>query len=134
MQALGTTGARRDVPALALQLPSARRNGGLADRDGFAARAASAYAALCSHPDVRSLYARRHPPRGAVRGLPRRAGTVVRGTIDCLVPQGPRTVTVLEFKTGPAATGTRRAGGAVRLVASQLFPAPRSPEADLYES
>ena len=126
MQALGTTGGSGDASAMALQLLRPDETAGLADRDGFAARAASAYTALCHHPDVRSLYSAAdilHEVPFVIRldGL----GTSVRGTIDCLVHAGPGDVTVLEFKTGrprPEHTGQVALYASV---ASQLFPGAR---------
>jgi ATP-dependent helicase/nuclease subunit A len=126
MQALGTTGGSGDVSAMALQLLRPDESAGLADRDGFAARAASAYVALCNHPDVRSLYSAAHilhevPFVVRLDGQ----GTSVRGTIDCLVHAGPSDVTVLEFKTGRPRP---EHAGQVELyasVASQLFPGAR---------
>jgi ATP-dependent helicase/nuclease subunit A len=123
MQALGTTGGSGDVAAIALQLLRPDETAGLADRDTFAARAASAYAALCNHPDVRSLYSAAdilHEVPFVVRLDGQ--GTTVRGTIDCLVHAGPADVTVLEFKTGRPRP---EHAGQVELyasVASRLFP------------
>jgi len=126
MQALGTTGGSSDVAAMALQLLRPDETAGLADRDTFAARAASAYAALCNHPDVRSLYAAAdilHEVPFLVRLDGQEAS--VRGTIDCLVHAGPADVTVLEFKTGRPRP---EHAGQVELyasVASRLFPGAR---------
>ncbi len=66
---------------------------------GFAARAAAVYLALCRHPEVRRFYA----VPGILHEVPfafLEGDTVVRGTIDCLVPVSPGEVAVLEFKTG----------------------------------
>jgi ATP-dependent exoDNAse (exonuclease V) beta subunit len=133
MQALGTTGGSGDVAAMALQLLRPDETAGLADRDGFAARAASAYAALCNHPDVRSLYSAAdilHEVPFVVRLDGQ--GTCVRGTIDCLVHAGPADVTVLEFKTGrprPEHAGQLELYASV---ASQLFPGSRVTQKLIY--
>ena len=72
-------------------------------RDGSAGdvcdRALAAYRAICSRPEVRSLYTsgdRWHE----VPFTMRLGESVWRGTIDCLVQTSPTTITVLEFKTG----------------------------------
>jgi hypothetical protein len=110
---------------MALQLLRPDETAGLADHDGFAARAASAYRSLCQHPDVRSLYSAsvilHEVPFVRLDGQ----GTSIRGTIDCLVHAGPGEVTVLEFKTGRPRP---EHAGQVELyasVASQLFPGAR---------
>jgi ATP-dependent exoDNAse (exonuclease V) beta subunit len=62
-------------------------------------RALAAYRAICSRPEVRSLYTsgdRWHE----VPFTMRLGESVWRGTIDCLVQTSPTTITVLEFKTG----------------------------------
>jgi len=124
LQALGTTPAStEDATTVALRLLRPDEAAGLADRDAFAARAASTYQALCSHPDVRSLYAAPDILHEVPFAL-RQEGVVVRGSIDCLVPS-PSEVTVLEFKTGRPRP---EHGGQVALyasVASRLFPGAR---------
>jgi ATP-dependent helicase/nuclease subunit A len=60
--------------------------------------AASAYRAVCGHPELRGLYR----ADAALHEVPFTMaidGRVVRGTIDCIVTTG-QSVTVLDFKTG----------------------------------
>jgi len=123
LQALGTTppASREDATSVTLRLLRPDEAAGLADREAFAARAVSAYQALCSHPDVRSLYAAPDILHEVPFAL-RQEGVVVRGSIDCLVRLSSTEVTVLEFKTGRPRP---EHGGQVALyasVAARLFP------------
>jgi ATP-dependent exoDNAse (exonuclease V) beta subunit len=101
LQALGTSADREpdDVAAMALRMLRPDETVALSDRTGFATRAATMYLALCRHPEVRRFYALsgilHEVPFAWVEG-----DTVVRGSIDCLVPVAPGDVAVLEFKTG----------------------------------
>ena len=141
LQTLGTTppASVQDATAVALRLLRPDEAAGLAERDAFAVRAASTYHALCSHPDVRSLYAAPDILHEVPFAL-RQEGVVVRGSIDCLVLPSPTEVTVLEFKGGsvrlglaatvarPSARPRPEHGGQVALyasVASRLFPGAR---------
>ncbi|HEV8393359.1 MAG TPA: UvrD-helicase domain-containing protein [Vicinamibacterales bacterium] len=123
LQALGTApgASAEDAPSMALRLLRPDEAAGLADREAFAARAASVYQALCAHPEVRSLYAAADILHEVPFAL-RQDGAVVRGSIDCLVRLGPADVTVLEFKTGrprPEHTGQVALYASV---AERLFP------------
>ena len=126
LQALGTTppASGEDVTAVALRLLRPDEAAGLADREAFAARAASAYQALCSHPDVRSLY----EAPDILHEVPfamRQEGVVVRGSIDCLVRPSPGEVTVLEFKTGRPRPEHEGQVALYASVAERLFPGAR---------
>ena len=126
LQALGTTppASGEDVTAVALRLLRPDEAAGLADREAFAARAASAYQALCSHPDVRSLY----EAPDILHEVPfamREEGVVVRGSIDCLVRPSPGEVTVLEFKTGRPRPEHEGQVALYASVAERLFPGAR---------
>jgi ATP-dependent helicase/nuclease subunit A len=122
LQALGTReGESVDLPAHALRLLRPDESAGLADRERFAARAAAAYRALCSHPDVRSLYAAAE----ILHEVPfvfRLEDVIVRGTIDCLVRVAAGEVAVLEFKTGRPRPEHAGQVALYASVAAQLFP------------
>jgi ATP-dependent helicase/nuclease subunit A len=123
MQALGTSGdlAPADAAVLALRLLRPDEAASVEDRDRFAARAASAYLALCRHPEVRGFYA----VPGILHEVPfafAEDGAVVRGTIDCLVPISPGEVAVLEFKTGRPRPEHAEQLARYARVAAALFP------------
>jgi ATP-dependent exoDNAse (exonuclease V) beta subunit len=126
LQALGTASdpSLEDAAAVALRLLRPDEAAGLADRDAFAARAASVYQRLCSHPEVRSLYAASDILHEVPFAL-RQGGIVVRGSIDCLVRQGPDALTVLEFKTGRPRTEHSAQVAVYASVAERLFPGAR---------
>jgi len=122
LQALGTTAPESgDVAALALQLLRPDESAGLADRDGFASRAAAAYRALRDHAEVRSLYAAAEIFH-EVPFVVRHEGAIVRGTIDCLVRVDDGEVSVLEFKTGRPRPEHAGQVALYASVAAQLFP------------
>jgi len=96
----------------------------VSDVPALAVRAASAYAALCTHARVRALYTageRLHE----VPFTMRTAAGFVRGTIDCLVRSGDDRVTVLEFKTGGPRPEHRAQLDIYRDAASHIFPGAR---------
>jgi ATP-dependent helicase/nuclease subunit A len=124
LQALGTRAADSDerVRELAVRLLRADEAVGVvADRAGFATRAAAAYTALCAHPEVRELYAAAEILHEVPFTL-RHEGAIVRGTIDCLARVGPDAVTVLEFKTGRPRPAHARQLAVYAAVAARLFP------------
>ena len=120
------------MAALALRLLRPDETVALADRDRFAARAAAVYLALCRHPEVRRFYA----VPGILHEVPfafLEGDTVVRGTIDCLVPVSPGEVAVLEFKTGRPRPEHAGQLALYARVAAELFPGSTvAREADLY--
>ena len=123
LQALGTSGDHEPdhVEALALRLLRPDETVALADRDRFTARAAAVYRALCRHPEVRRFYA----VPGILHEVPfafLEGDTVVRGTIDCLVPVSPGEVAVLEFKTGRPRPEHAEQLALYARVAAELFP------------
>jgi ATP-dependent exoDNAse (exonuclease V) beta subunit len=122
LQALGTTaGETDDLAAIAEQLLRPEEAAGLADLRDFSARAATAYRALCNHPDVRRLYT----ATDVLHEVPftmRHEGSVVRGTIDCLVRVGEGEVAVLEFKTGRPRPEHAGQVALYASVAGALFP------------
>jgi len=122
MQALGTTaGATDDLPSIAEQLLRPEETAGLVDLRDFALRATTAYRALCNHPDVRRLYT----ATDVLHEVPftmRYDGSVVRGTIDCLVRLGENEVAVLEFKTGRPRPEHAGQVALYASVAAELFP------------
>jgi ATP-dependent helicase/nuclease subunit A len=126
LQALGTASdpSLDDVSAVAVRLLRPDEAAGLADREAFAARAAAMYLRLCNHPDVRSLYAGSDILHEVPFAL-RQDGVVVRGSIDCLVRQGPQIVTVLEFKTGRPRQEHSAQVAVYASVAERLFPGAR---------
>ena len=86
-----------------------------------AAGALEAYHAICGHPDVRDLHAaveRLHEVPFTMRV----DGTIVRGTIDCLVRLPPNRVVVLEFKTGQPQPEHQTQLELYRRAAQRLFP------------
>jgi ATP-dependent exoDNAse (exonuclease V) beta subunit len=123
LQALGTTSSAsaEETSSMALQLVRPDEAAGLADRQAFAARAASAYQALCRHPDVRRLYAAPDILHEVPFAL-RQEGVVVRGSIDCLVRPSPTEVMVLEFKTGRPRAEHAGQLALYATVAERLFP------------
>ena len=126
LQALGTASdaSPDDVSAVAGRLLRPDEAAGLSDRDAFAAAAAAVYLRLCNHPDVRTLYSAFDILHEVPFAL-RHEGVVVRGSIDCLVRQGPNAVTVLEFKTGRPRTEHSAQVAVYTLVAERLFPGAR---------
>jgi ATP-dependent helicase/nuclease subunit A len=126
LQALGTAPdpSIDDVAAVAGRLLRPDEAAGLSDREAFAARAAAVYLRLCSHPDVRSLYSASDILHEVPFAL-RHDGGVVRGSIDCLVRQGPDAVTVLEFKTGRPRAEHSAQVAVYTSVAERLFPGAR---------
>jgi ATP-dependent helicase/nuclease subunit A len=122
LQLLGTSpDESSDAEAAVQRLLRRDEAAGLADRDEFAVQAAAVYRALCSHPDVRSLYAAADILHEVPFAL-RHEGTVVRGTIDCLVQLRPGEVAVLEFKTGRPRPEHAGQLALYASVATQLFP------------
>jgi ATP-dependent helicase/nuclease subunit A len=122
LQALGTVADEsRDVAGVAGQLLRPEEAAGLADREALAARAATAYRALCNHPDVRRLYAAADILHEVPFAL-RHEGTVIRGTIDCLARVGDGEVAVLEFKTGRPRPEHAKQVALYASVAARLFP------------
>jgi ATP-dependent helicase/nuclease subunit A len=87
----------------------------------IAGRAAEAYRAISSQPEVRALYGsgeRLHEVPFAMRV----EGGSVRGTIDCLIRVAHDRVMVIEFKAGGARDGHRAQLETYRRAAERLFP------------
>ena len=73
------------------------------DLDALLDAAAATYAAICAREDVRAIYMSGQTPRQTLHEVPFTMaidGTILRGTVDCLVQHAPDRFTVLEFKTG----------------------------------
>jgi ATP-dependent helicase/nuclease subunit A len=132
LQALGTTaGATDDLPSVAEQLLRPEETAGLADLRDLSTRAAAAYRALCNHPDVRRLYT----ATNVLHEVPftmRHDGSLVRGTIDCLVRVGDNEVAVLEFKTGRPRPEHAGQVALYASVAAELFPGARVTQKLIY--
>ena len=96
----------------------ALEHGGAAD---LARRAAGAYRAICGRPDVRATShagERLHEVPFTMQV----DGTLVRGTIDCVVRSASDRMTVLEFKTGRPRDEHRLQLDVYRRAAERLFP------------
>ena len=79
------------------------------------------YGALLRRPDVRQVYVSGE----ALHEVPftmRLEGTIVRGTIDCLIRSTSGRVTILEFKTGRPRPEHERQANLYRRAAEALFP------------
>jgi ATP-dependent exoDNAse (exonuclease V) beta subunit len=132
LQAIGTTaGDTHELPSIAEQLLRPEEAAGLADLRDFSTRAATVYRALCNHPDVRRLYT----ATDVLHEVPftmRHDGSVVRGTIDCLVRVAEDEVAVLEFKTGRPRPEHAGQLALYAAVAAALFPAARVTQKLIY--
>lgn len=100
----------------------------LDDADALLADVADSYARLVHRPEVRTLFEQGE----AYHEVPftmRTDGSVVRGTIDCLVrrpsPGGDTVVTVLELKTGRRMTEHANQLAHYAQAARELFPGDR---------
>jgi ATP-dependent helicase/nuclease subunit A len=90
------------------------------DRAAFENDVICLYRALCTRSDLAEVYASGE----ALHEVPfsmRLEGTVVRGTIDCLVRAGSGRVTILEFKTGRPRPEHARQAELYRRAAERLF-------------
>jgi ATP-dependent exoDNAse (exonuclease V) beta subunit len=87
----------------------------------LAARAAAAYAAVCSRADIHALCA----DGELLHEVPFTMSTsegIVRGTIDCLVRRPDGAIAVLEFKTGRARPEHRAQLDLYTRAAAHIFP------------
>ena len=88
---------------------------------GWLDDALDAYHALVRHPDVRAVYLAGE----RVHEVPftmRIEGSILRGTIDCLVRTAPDRMTLLEFKTGRPRAEHLTQLDAYRRAAEAVFP------------
>jgi ATP-dependent helicase/nuclease subunit A len=90
------------------------------DADAVIAATVSAYRQIASRMDIRDLY-RSGRPYHEVPFTRFSGGSVVRGTIDCLIAASDR-VTVLEFKTGRPRPQHQAQAEVYRAAAEALFP------------
>jgi ATP-dependent exoDNAse (exonuclease V) beta subunit len=91
------------------------------DRIAFEKDVICGYGALLRRPDVRQVYVSGE----ALHEVPftmRLEGTIVRGTIDCLIRSTSGRVTILEFKTGRPRPEHVRQANLYRRAAEALFP------------
>ena len=91
------------------------------DRIAFEKDVICGYGALLRRPDVRQVYVSGE----ALHEVPftmRLEGTIVRGTIDCLIRSTSGRVTILEFKTGRPRPEHERQANLYRRAAEALFP------------